>query len=342
MAIGKPDQIAREQGQIIGLQIAFVVALEERIVGLIPVAALGLQAGDGHRLDQVDHLRQALAEGFQGRPASLEDIGRRILLPAPGAVGGRRRDELLRFQRGKQGTDAAAPPFRQRAIDECRAQDIGHGAKIESHLIGRADRLLEGVGGERRRRLHGVRLQDVGKLVLKGVEPIGKGARLGLLGDGPGMGHDLGRGIRVVVDDIAIDGERGGGGGQTGVERRAGLADAGLGAQIGLGLLPKAAQGFLAPVPRQGPDFRLKAQNMLAQALAVDAARGGLVEHLGDNIGKRTQARLAVGNLDQHQRIIVAQLGQIVVAAEQGRAQAARRHVKKALAGHLPGQVKGR
>ena len=151
------------------------------------------------------------------------------------------------------------------------------------------------------------------------------------------MGQDLDRRLSAAVDDLPVEEEDDAGAAQA-VAQRFSRAIIGLGKQGGFRQIPKLQQGSLPAAGGEGSYFLLEREHVPPQTLALDATGSNFLQDAVDDVREGSH-ECAIGiAVDQHQRKIVAELRQIPVGAEQGRAQVS--NVGRIVAGPFTYQVK--
>ena len=103
---------------------------------------------------------------------------------------------------------------------------------------------------------------------------------------------------------------------------------------------PQIRQAPLGPVSKGATNLGLQLQRMPAQAFAFDAARRNFTQHAIHQRRQGTHAARAIDTIQQHQRKIMAQRGQIPIRRQQGREQFQSVDGLQGIALALSGQMK--
>ena len=207
VAIGRDaDEVVREQREVVGRQRVLVIALEERVVVGLVVAAARLQLGDRDRLHQLDEARQPRAVAPRWRPRSCR-TRTSTARPARRSPGHRDRRAGCAARRAPTRCARAAPPAarpsarcarpastsrRSRTTSACRPPTAG----------------LQRLRLLARLRVHERRAQDVGQLADQVVDERAERARLLAPALPPRAGDEARRQARVAVDQLAVDRQR--------------------------------------------------------------------------------------------------------------------------------------
>ena len=149
--VADADQVIRKHSQVLRVEPVLAERLEEGVVLRFLVFAFDLKLGYRDGLGAFDRLGQALAEGFEGTGAVLENEGVRLRALAPFDVRVRHREEPLGLERREPPMDAPPPVLGQRVPGRSLGQQARHRLKVEHIFMHRPDRGFEAFRAPSRR-----------------------------------------------------------------------------------------------------------------------------------------------------------------------------------------------
>ena len=184
-------QRAREIGEALGREQARAAGVEEGVVPLLGVFALGLQARRRDRLGKRDEPRQARAVGGERLAAVVEYEGTEIFFAEPR----QQRLDAAPAARGQSARGQGAPEQRRERLEVDAV--VAPGERGAQGLRAAALVGARPVGG-----------QDVAEPALQPLDAAAQRARLFLLERAPRMRHQAPGERFVAVGELAVHGER--------------------------------------------------------------------------------------------------------------------------------------
>ena len=309
------DEVVRKRRHVRGSERARIELREQWIMIRLDVASVGLELGDRHRLGQLEHLRQAVAERLHGARAVVEQE-----LVGPGVVrrllSFRRSEEPLRPEHRERALDALPAALGQVVSGAGPAQQVRHRRKVEYFLVRTADGGLEAFRAPAFFRVDERSPENVGEFHRQRARVRMERARFLDLHLFPEVPEHARRQLVAAVEHLAVR-----------LECRAGVLQnfpgrlVRAGCESGRGERPQFGQPPGRTLRDECANFALEPQHVFSQPFSFDAPRRDLPQDLVDHAGERLYRSVAGGVFDQHDREVVAQPGEIAKTCEQRRAQ---------------------